>query len=96
MKIDNELIDRLAHLSRLEFHDTEKEEIRKGLEEMIGFVDKLNQLDTSGVEPLLHITDNKNILRPDIIAQTLTVEEAVKNSRFPESDFFKVPKVISK
>jgi aspartyl-tRNA(Asn)/glutamyl-tRNA(Gln) amidotransferase subunit C len=96
MKIDNELVDRLAHLSRLEFQDAEKEEIRTGLEEMIGFVDKLNQLDTSGVEPLLHITDNKNILRPDIAEQTLQVSDAVKNSAFPEAKYFKVPKVINK
>ncbi len=96
MKVDNELIDKLAHLSRLEFQENEKEEIRKGLEEMIGFVDKLNELDTSGVEPLLHITNNKNILRSDNIEPTLNVEEAVRNSAFPDSVYFKVPKVISK
>jgi aspartyl-tRNA(Asn)/glutamyl-tRNA(Gln) amidotransferase subunit C len=63
---------------------------------MILFVDKLNELDTSGVEPLLHISDSENIMRDDIVNQEITREEALKNAFMKDDQFFKVPKVIKK
>ena len=65
MKITDEMINHLAHLSRLEFSDEEKIELKKDLEKMIEFVEKLKEVDTTGVEPLMHITDAVNILRED-------------------------------
>ncbi len=94
MNVNDELVDKLANLARLEFNAEEKEEIKKDLQKMIGFIDKLNELDTTGVEPLLHMSDNVNILREDEITGMISQEEALKNAPFHDEQFFKVPKVI--
>jgi aspartyl-tRNA(Asn)/glutamyl-tRNA(Gln) amidotransferase subunit C len=94
MKVNDELIEKLAHLSRLEFNEAEKEDIKKDLEKMIGFIDKLNELDTTGVEPLLHMSENVNILREDEITGMVSREDALKNAPLHDDRFFKVPKVI--
>ena len=96
MEINDTLVDKLAMLSRLHFNDTEKGSIKNDLEKMIRFVDKLNELDTTGIEPLMHISNNINILREDEPAQDCTREEALLNSPLKDGQFFKVPKVISK
>jgi aspartyl-tRNA(Asn)/glutamyl-tRNA(Gln) amidotransferase subunit C len=96
MDINDALIDKLAHLSRLEFKDGEKQEIRKELEQMIGFINKLNELDTKGVEPLLHMSDNVNVFRKDEVKGELKREDVFKNAPLHDDQFFKVPKVIKK
>jgi len=96
MNINDEMIDKLANLARLEFNEEEKEEIKNDLRKMIGFIDKLNELDTTGVEPLLHMSDNVNILRGDKVSGMITQEEALKNAPLHDDQFFKVPKVIKK
>jgi aspartyl-tRNA(Asn)/glutamyl-tRNA(Gln) amidotransferase subunit C len=94
MKVDDALVDKLAHLSRLEFNEEEKREIRQDLQKMIGFIDKLNELDTTGVEPLLHMSENVNILREDVVSGMISREDALKNAPVHDGAFFKVPKVI--
>lgn len=96
MKVNDELVDKLANLARLEFNDEERDEIKKDLQKMIVFIDKLNELDTSGVEPLLHMTNNTNILREDKVNGMITREDALKNAPLHDDQFFKVPKVIKK
>ena len=96
MDINDALVDKLAMLSRLHFSDAEKAVIKNDLGKMIGFIDKLNELDTTGVRPLLHITGNNNILRNDEVKQTISREEALLNSPVKDKAFFKVPKVIKK
>ena len=80
----------------LDFNAAEREEIKADLEKMIGFVDKLKELDTTGVEPLLHITSEINVLREDVPGNMITKEEALKNAALHNQDFFLVPKVIKK
>jgi aspartyl-tRNA(Asn)/glutamyl-tRNA(Gln) amidotransferase subunit C len=96
MKITDEIIDHLAHLARLSFSDDEKEDLKQDLEKMIGFVEKLKEIDTTGVEPLLHISDAENVLREDEVKQTITKQEALLNAPKANDDFFIVPKVIKK
>lgn len=96
MEINDAMVDKLALLARLRFNDQEKAEIKSDLEKMITFVDKLNELDTSGVEPLLHISDNVNIFREDKVQGMCSREEALQNAPLTDGKFFKVPKVISK
>jgi len=96
MEVNNELIDKLAELARLEFDAQSKEEIKKDLNNMIKFVEKLNELDLSGVEPLTYITEEKNVLRDDEVKQTITKAEALSNVPVKDSDYIKVPKVIKK
>ena len=96
MNVNDELIDKLANLARLEFNPKEKEEIKKDLQQMIGFIDKLNELDTTGVEPLLHMSENVNVLREDEVEGSISREEAFRNAPLHDDQFFKVPKVIRK
>ena len=94
MEVNDAMVDKLAHLSRLKFSEVEKDEIKKDLQKMIAFVEKLNELDTTGVEPLLHLTDVVNVLREDEVNGSISREDALKNAPLHDDKFFKVPKVI--
>jgi aspartyl-tRNA(Asn)/glutamyl-tRNA(Gln) amidotransferase subunit C len=96
MEVNNELVDKLAHLARLQFDDVEKAAIKTDLQRMIQFVEKLNELDTSGVAPLLHMSDNVNVLREDEVKGSIERTEGLKNAPVQDGVFFKVPKVIKK
>lgn len=96
MEIDDSLVDKLAMLSRLHFNEADKSSIKNDLEKMIRFVDKLNELDTTGIEPLMHISNNINMLREDEPVHGCSRKEALLNAPLKDDRFFKVPKVISK
>lgn len=96
MEVNDALVEKIARLSRLRYNEAEREGIRLDLQRMIHFADKLNELDTTGVEPLLHVTGNTNILRPDRVAGSCDRAEGLKNARLHDGEFFKVPKVIKK
>lgn len=90
------MVDHLAHLSRLHFSAEEKKEIRQDLERMIAFVDKLSEVDTTGVEPVLHMSTEVNRLREDIVQGSVSPAEALSNATEHKNPFFTVPKVIRK
>ena len=94
-KIDIKTVDEVAHLARLEFTDEAKAEIANDMNRMLTFIDKLNELDTVGIEPLIYMTDEFNVMREDIPVETLNQKDALKNAPRKDSDYFKVPKVIS-
>lgn len=96
MEVNDELIEKLAHLARLEIKPEEKEGLKGDLQKMIAFIEKLNELDTSGVEPLLFMTDEVNVLREDKVVPSISREEALLNAPLKDEQFFKVPKVIKK
>lgn len=96
MEVNDELVEKLAHLARLKFDDADKVSIKNDLQKMIQFVEKLNELDTTGVEPLLHMSSNVNVLREDEIKGSISREEGLKNAAMHDDQFFKVPKVIKK
>ena len=96
MQVDDALIDKLAKLAMLQFDDEERAEIKSDLEKMIGFVDELKELDTTGVEPLLHMSNNTDILREDIPGNMINREQALQNAPLHNEQYFKVPKVIKK
>jgi len=96
MQVDDALIDKLSKLAMLQFNDEERAEIKSDLEKMIGFVDKLKELDTTGVEPLLHMSNNTDILREDIPGNMINRKEALQNAPLHNEQYFKVPKVIKK
>jgi aspartyl-tRNA(Asn)/glutamyl-tRNA(Gln) amidotransferase subunit C len=93
-KIDLDTVDSIAHLARLEFNDEAKVEILNDLNRMLGFIDKLNELDTEHVQPLIYMTEEKNILRADVPELSLSQKDALKNAANKDSDYFKAPKVI--
>ena len=96
MEVTDALVDKLAHLSRLQFSETEKAEIKNDLQRMIQLVEKLDELDLEGVEPMLFMSEEVNVLREDEIRGSISREEALKNAPLHDEQFFKVPKVIKK
>lgn len=86
----------MAHLSRLQFSETEKAEIKNDLQQMIGFVEKLNELNLDGIEPMLFMSEEVNVLREDEVKGSISRDEALKNAPLHDEQFFKVPKVIKK
>ena len=96
MEVNEAMVDKLANLARLKFDDFEKEAIKNDLQKMIQFVEKLNELDTTSVEPLLHMSSNINVLRADEVKGSITREAGLQNAAVHDEHFFKVPKVIKK
>ncbi len=96
MQVDDKLIEKLAHLSRLEFENEAKEEIKNDLTRILSFVEKLNELNTDNIEPLVYMTEEINVLRDDEVKQVITQEEALKNAPKRDSDYFRVPRVVEK
>jgi aspartyl-tRNA(Asn)/glutamyl-tRNA(Gln) amidotransferase subunit C len=96
MEVNDAMVEKLAHLARLKFNDEEKQEIKSDLQRMISFVEKLNELNLDGVEPLLHLSDEVNVLREDEIKGSVSREQALKNAPLHDGEFIKVPKVIKK
>ena len=94
MGISTSDIERLAELSKLQFSESELEDMKSDMDKILGFVDKLNELDTDNVEPLLFMTDEVNVLRPDESETSVTQKEALKNAPRKDSDYVKIPKVL--
>jgi aspartyl-tRNA(Asn)/glutamyl-tRNA(Gln) amidotransferase subunit C len=94
MKITDNKVEALAQLSRLSFEGDAKEVMRQDLEKILEMCEKLNEVDTEGVEPLIYMSDTENVLREDEVVQSISHEDALKNAPKKDSDFFRVPKVI--
>ncbi len=96
MKLSDEIIDHIAHLARLEFEGESKTAIKSDLERIIQFMDKLSELPTENVEPLIFMNDEVNKLREDIAHVSISQQEALKNAPKKDSDYFRIPKVLDK
>lgn len=96
MKANEALIDKLAKLSRLSFDAEEKEQIKADLDRMFAFVEQLEELDTDGISPLIHVSDEQNVFRKDVVNEQLSQKEALKNAPSHDTYYFKVPKVVDK
>ena len=96
MEVNTALVEKLANLSRLKFDEAAKESIKADLQSMIQFVEKLNELDTTGVEPLRHMSQVMNVMRNDELQGSTPRETALANAPIHDGTFIKVPKVISK
>ncbi len=94
MQIDDQLISRLELLARLELSDAEKVRLKADLNSILGMVEKLNDLDVEGVEPLVYLNDAINRMREDQVANQVSREEALQNAPDQDGTFFRVPKVI--
>ena len=96
MKINHKIVNHIAHLSRLEFTQEENRLIQEELNQIIDFVDQLNQIDTSNVSSLIYMSEERNILRNDEVFHPISQQEALLNAPKKDSDYFKVSKVIEK
>ena len=94
MKVTKDVIEYVAHLGRLELDPHEIVEYTAQLDSILEYMDKLNALDTTGVEPLSHAIPNVNVFREDRIVESFSVEESVGNAPERTGSFFKVPPII--
>jgi aspartyl-tRNA(Asn)/glutamyl-tRNA(Gln) amidotransferase subunit C len=94
MKVDDKLVEHLAHLSRLEFLEKDQIQMKSDFEKILGFVARLDTIDTSGVEPLVYMSEERNILREDQVRNQVSQSLALKNAPAKDSDYIRVPKVI--
>lgn len=96
MNIDNETIAKMAHLARLDVNPGEQASLLKDMNNILHFMEKLNELDTSTVEPLIYLTDEVNVFREDEVHREITPSEALKNAPEQDGTYFQVAKVIDK
>ena len=94
MKVDKETLDKIAHLARLEFDAKDSEKMIKDLGNIISFVEKLNEVNTDGVEPLTTMSHEVNALREDEVKPHLDHDIALKSAPKKDADYFRVPKVL--
>ncbi len=94
MKIEKETLHKIAHLARLEIKPEEEEGLLSTMEDVLNWMDKLNEVDTTGIEPLIHITGEVNNWREDKAHNMLTRAEGLSNAPAQDGIYIKVPKVI--
>ena len=94
MKITLETVDYVANLARLNLNEEQKNKMLDDLDKILGYVDKLNELDTSGVEPTAHILPLKNVFREDISYDSFDREDILANAPTKEDGCFRVPKIV--
>lgn len=94
MKIDRPLLDKIAHLARLEFDEKDAEKMMADMTAIVEWVEKLNEVDTTGIEPLTTMSSEVNMLRDDEVGPHLSHERALQNAPKKDENYFRVPKVI--
>ena len=94
MGISEKDVDKIARLAKLELSDEERERYASQLDSIVAYVEKLSEVDTTGVEPLAHVNDILNVWREDKSRSSLSEEEVFKNSPKHDKEFFLVPKVL--
>lgn len=94
MKISLEEVSHIARLARLHLSQEEKEKFSSQLSNILTYMEKLNELDTSNIEPTSHVIPLKNVFREDRLEPSLSSEEALKNAPDRSDNFFRVPRII--
>ncbi len=89
-----EAVERVAHLSRLQFTEEELQEQHKQLESIIGMMDSLSEIDTTDVTPQNHVMDIQNVFREDVVQEGMGVEKVLQNAPAQAEDMFQVPKIV--
>lgn len=94
MSTDIQTIRKIAHLSRLELSEEKEQVMLQDLNKILNWVDQLRELDTENVEPLIHMSEEVNVMREDLAQNTVSHEAALRNAPKKDSDYFRVPKVL--
>jgi len=94
MRLTPEEVDHIALLARLELSPQEKERAATELSQILDYFEKLNELDTSDVEPTDHVMPMQNVLRPDVSRPSLSPEAALQNAPEQAGNMFQVPRVV--
>ena len=93
-KINEAQVRKVAKLARLDLSDAEVEEFAGQLSAILDYVERMNQLDTEGVEPLAHCLPINNVFREDAVKESLGTEKTLANAPQRDESFFKVPKIL--
>jgi aspartyl-tRNA(Asn)/glutamyl-tRNA(Gln) amidotransferase subunit C len=93
MKVDKNTLKKIAHLARLEIREDQEDAMLESLSEILTWVEKLNEIDTEGVEPLTNMSLETNMLREDKVTGHLDREKALKNAPDKDSKYIRVPKI---
>lgn len=96
MTIDKETIAKVANLARINIGEQEADAVMADMNKILTFMEKLNELDTTGVEPLIYMNSEENIWREDVVKQEVSVTDGLKNAALHNENFFLVPKIIEK
>jgi aspartyl-tRNA(Asn)/glutamyl-tRNA(Gln) amidotransferase subunit C len=94
MKVTKQDVEKIAHLARLELDPSKTEDVQNSINKVLEWMEALNQVDTTGVEPLVHITPAINQFREDIAIQNLDRQTALDLAPDANDQYFKVPQVI--
>jgi aspartyl-tRNA(Asn)/glutamyl-tRNA(Gln) amidotransferase subunit C len=94
MKIDHAQLDKIAHLARLEFDAKDAEKMMSDMTSIVDWVEKLKEVDTTGVEPLTTMSHEVNMLREDEVKEPLSHDRGLRNAPKKDADYFRVPKVL--
>jgi len=94
VKITKEEVEYVAHLARLDFSEAEKVKFTSQLNDILMYMDKLNEVDTTGIEPMSHAIALQNAFRDDAVEESLGLELSLSNAPEARGPFFRVPKVI--
>ncbi len=94
MNINQNVISKLARLSKLKFNEDEMKLISKDINKMLEFINQLQDLDTEGIDPLIHVNEEINNWREDQVQGMISQEEALSNSPVKDGTYFKLPKVL--
>ena len=94
MSITRKDVEHVAGLCRLGLGEDEKARYETELNDVLEFMEKLNELDTEGIEPTTHVLDLQNVFRKDVVVPSIDVEEALANAPDREEDCFKVPSIL--
>jgi len=94
MSVTKKDVEKIAQLAKLKFEDSEMDEYTKDMNNILAYMDKLNQLNTENIEPLSHPNEDSNVFRNDELKPSISSEDALKNAPEKDDRFFKVPKVI--
>ena len=92
--ISDETIEYVGILAKLELSDEEKEQAKKDMGSMLDYIDKLGELDTTGVEPMSHVFPVQNVFREDVVTNGDNKEATLANAPLRKEDSFEVPKTI--
>jgi len=94
MKLSAQDVEYVAKLARLEVAETEKEKLTAQLNDILLYIDKLNELETTGVQPMTHAIAVTNAFREDTVSDSLGSKQALANAPDVRGEFFRVPKVL--
>lgn len=94
MSVTKSEVEKIAELAKLKFSENELENFTHQMNEILAYMEKLNELDTKNVEPLSHPIENNNVFRKDKIKKSVNTKEALQNAPDKDENFFNVPKVI--